>query len=588
MATSINVSSITGGTYGSFDWQTMVTQLIQADSAPVTALQAQVTTNQSQITALTSLQTDFTQLQTDSLALSNPTLFTSRTVASSDPSWNATAASGTAVGTYSIAISHLATASSRLGSQNIAAPLSSTTNVSSLTLATLPVATPITAGTFTVNGQTVTIALTDSLQNAFDKINAATGGAVTASYNPATDGITLANTNPSDPTPIVLGAVNDSSNFLQVMQLANNGTNSISSANPLGAVSLSAPLAGANLKTAITAVDGSGNGSFSVNGVSIAYNINTDSLATVISRINASSAGVTASYNTTTNSVVLTNNSTGNIGLGANDVATSPQIGLLGALGLTTTSTLQQGQNALFTVNGGAPISSASNTFSSATLGIPGLTVTAGTATTQTISVAPNATAMTSAIQQFVTDYNTIQSAISTDTTITTGANGKPVTAVLSNNPDIANLSSNLESTIFATVPGLTGTVKQLADLGLDFDANGQLSVTNTATLENALTNQGAAVSAFFTQPTTGMANSVYNYLTNVLSPSGPLAVDSSTLTSSNTTLNTQITTLQAQLAQEQANLTTAFQAMQNAQTTAQSQLNYLNAAANLQKSGGG
>ena len=57
-------------------------------------------------------------------------------------------------------------------------------------------------------------------------------------------------------------------------------------------------------------------------------------------------------------------------------------------------------------------------------------------------------------------------------------------------------------------------------------------------------------------------------------------------LVSNDTDLATQITTLQAQLTQEQTTLTTAFEAMQAAQTTAQSQLNYLNAVANLQKSG--
>jgi flagellar hook-associated protein 2 len=304
-------------------------------------------------------------------------------------------------------------------------------------------------------------------------------------------------------------------------------------------------------------------------------------------RINASSAGVTASYNSATNNVVLTNNSTGDIGLGANDVATSGQVGLLGALGLTSASTLQHGQNALFTVNGGPAISSASNTLSATTLGIPGLTVTAGTATMQTITVAPDATSMTTAIQNFVADYNTVQSAISTDTTITTGANGQPQTAVLSSDQDVANWASKLEAMIFATVPGLSGTVTQLANLGLDFDSTGKLSLTNSSKLQNALTNHGADVASYFSQSSTGIATSVNSYLNTLLSPTGALAKKSGILVSDDTDINTQITTLQAQLTQEQANLTTEFEAMQNAQTTAQSQLNYLNATANLQKAGG-
>jgi len=584
---SINVTGITSSNYGSFDWQSLVTEMIQADSAPVTALQAKVTANQSQISALTTLQTDFTQLHSDILALTIPSLFTSRTVSSSDASWNATAASGTPAGVYSIAVTHLATAASRVGGQSIAAPLSDSSTVTGLTLATLPTATAVTAGNFTVNGQTVNIALTDSLQDVFTKIFTATNGDVTASYVPGSDKIQLANTDSGNSNEIVLGAVNDTSDFLQAAQLANNGTDLIASANPLGSVALSAPLSLANLKTAITAVDGSGNGSFTINGVNIAYNINTDSLSTVLKRINASSAGVTASYNSTTNNVILTNNSTGDTGLGANDVVpTNGEVGLLGALGLTSASTLQHGQNALFTVNGGPPISSASNTFSPTTLGIPGLTVTAGTPTTQTITVAPDATSMTTAIQSFVTDYNAVQNAISADTTITTGTDGKPVAPVLSSDQDVAGWASKLESLIFESVPGLSGTVTRLANLGLDFDATGQLSLKDSGKLQDALTNHGSDVAAFFTQASTGLASSVNTYLTTLLSPLGSLATKSSALTSDDTDLNTQITTLQAQLTREQANLTTQFEAMQSAQTTAQSQLNYLNAVASLQKSG--
>ena len=242
-------------------------------------------------------------------------------------------------------------------------------------------------------------------------------GAVTASYDPRLGQNQAGQHQPRDTTEIVLGAVNDSSNFLQAMQLANNGTNTVTSANPLGAVALNMPLAQANLSTAITAVDGSGNGSFTINGVSIAYNINTDSLATVMKRINASSAGVTASYNSATNNVVLTNNSTGDIGLGANDVATSGQVGLLGALGLTSASTLQHGQNALFTVNGGAAISSASNTLERNHPRHPRPDRHRGHRhDADGHGRAPTRLRWQTAIQNFVADYNTVQSYITQQT----------------------------------------------------------------------------------------------------------------------------------------------------------------------------
>ena len=47
-------------------------------------------------------------------------------------------------------------------------------------------------------------------------------------------------------------------------------------------------------------------GSFQVNGVSISVNKDTDTLATIVSRINGAGAGVTASYDTAQDKVVLT------------------------------------------------------------------------------------------------------------------------------------------------------------------------------------------------------------------------------------------------------------------------------------------
>jgi hypothetical protein len=91
---------------------------------------------------------------------------------------------------------------------------------------------------FTVNGKQVTLATTDSLQQVFDKIATATSNTVTASYDssvgqPTSDKITL-----GSGSPIILGSATDTSNFLQVAQLFNNGTGSISSTSALGSVLL--------------------------------------------------------------------------------------------------------------------------------------------------------------------------------------------------------------------------------------------------------------------------------------------------------------------------------------------------------------
>ena len=168
------------------------------------------------------------------------------------------------------------------------------------TIGSAAFAAPVTAGTFTINGAQITVAATDTLQDVFDHISAATtaaGSAVTASYDSTTDTISFF----SSTSDIVLGSATDSSNFLQAAQLytnneTNNGTtNSITSSLALGRIQVTSNMASSNLQTAIQD-DGTGQGALMVNGVTINYNASTDSVQNVLDRITNSTAGVTASF----------------------------------------------------------------------------------------------------------------------------------------------------------------------------------------------------------------------------------------------------------------------------------------------------
>ena len=92
--------------------------------------------------------------------------------------FSATANGSTPEGNYTFNVTQLATATSVAGS-SIAATLDNT----SQTLANLDIGATITAGNFTVNGQTITVAITDTLQKRFDQLSiSATGGAVTPRF----------------------------------------------------------------------------------------------------------------------------------------------------------------------------------------------------------------------------------------------------------------------------------------------------------------------------------------------------------------------------------------------------------------------
>ena len=60
---------------GSFDWQSVVNELVQIDSAPVTNLQTAEASNSSMLSALGQLSGDFTALQSSATALQADGLF---------------------------------------------------------------------------------------------------------------------------------------------------------------------------------------------------------------------------------------------------------------------------------------------------------------------------------------------------------------------------------------------------------------------------------------------------------------------------------------------------------------------------------
>ena len=152
--------------------------------------------------------------------------------------------------------------------------------------------------------------------------------------------------------------------------------------------------------------------SFTINGVQINYDAASDSLSTVINRINTSAAGVKATYDPITDKLSLTQSKLGSIGIqladdgtGGNFLATT---GLLAA-----TQTL--GQNAQYSINGGPAQYSATNTL---TVG-NGVTVTLSAptgGTPATVTVGADETSAVANINNFVTDFNTLMTALAAAT----------------------------------------------------------------------------------------------------------------------------------------------------------------------------
>ena len=151
--------------------------------------------------------------------------------------------------------------------------------------------------------------------------------------------------------------------------------------------------------------------------LAISFNASTDTVNDVLARINDSAAGVTARYDSINDRFLLTNKSTGDVGIALEDVTGN----FLSATGLSS-GTLSRGKNLLYAVNGGSQMVSPSNTIPASASPVPGLSVTALKVGTTTVEVATDTTKIKTAITDFITEYNKVQVMIDTETASSTDA----------------------------------------------------------------------------------------------------------------------------------------------------------------------
>jgi len=453
------------------------------------------------------------------------------------------------------------------GKNAIAAPLNTTNGVSSAGFAT-----PVTAGTFTVNGQTITIAATDTLQSVFAQINAKTG-TVSGSYDAQTDEITLSSTGT---TPIVLGSATDTSNFLQSAELYNNNSETVTSASGLGGVDLNASMSSANLATPLSD-GGSGAGEFMINGVQINFNASTDSVNDVLQRINDSQAGVTATYDSVNDRFELTNKTTGDVGISLQYVSGAGNF--LAATGLSSSGggTLQHGTNLQYSINNGGTLTSQSNTIDATSAGVAGLSVTALGLGSTTISVNSDTSTISSTISSFVTDYNAVQTYISGQIKPSTDSSGNVTPGTLTGDLDAEGIADQLRQMVGNAPTGLSGGIQTLNDIGIVSNGTDNTLSLDTSTLNSALASNLASVKQLFTSSTNGIATTLNTYVTATNASNGMLANDENNMTTEITGINSSITALKQRISNDQTMLTNEFVAMETAINSINTQKQYLN-----------
>lgn len=253
-----------------------------------------------------------------------------------------------------------------------------------------------------------------------------------------------------------------------------------------------------------------------------------ETLTDVANQINGDNLGVTAS--------VITDANGARLAIDANSSGAASNFTITGSASFGFTQPVT-GTNASLTVDG-VPISSASNTVSGA---LPGVTINllgASAGAQVTLNIQPDTSSASTAINQFVTDYNKVMSDINAQFDDTSSGQGP-----LAQDSNMINLQNAVEQSL--SFLG-TGSSVNLSDLGISFNKDGSLAV-DSSTLQNTLQNNFAGVQTFFQgSALNGFANNMDQQLTSFLAPAnGAFTVDLQSMTSQETTLKTNITNFQ-------------------------------------------
>jgi flagellar hook-associated protein 2 len=501
----INLSSLlevaTGSSSEGIDVTDAVNAAVTAAETPETQWQTQATTLQGQESDLNTVNSQVSSVENDLSSLNSLTgAFSSISAESSDTDvMTASAAAGATIGTNEIEVSNLATTSSWYSTSPVASS-SAGLSAGSISLQVgSGTATPINISSGETLDQLVSAINGQSLGVTASVVNDASGSRLSMVSNSSgsANNITIANASPQ------LAKASDGSAW-------NSGLISDSTGASAGSFSIQV---GSGAATQITATAG-------------------ESLSALASDINGQSLGVTASVVSNGNGssqLSIVNNATGNAS-GMTITNTSPQF---------TQAT--QGINASLTVNG-IPISSASNTVTGA---IPGVTLNLnGTTSGNPVALAVTADpeAISSAIQQFVNDYNTVVGSVNDEYTYSsTNSTQGPLAG-----DSALGLLQNALLGAGSYSSTSNGTTTSLGSLGITMNNDGTLSV-NSTTMDDAIQNNPSAVQNFFQGSSlNGFANALNTQLQNLTDPAdGAFTVDLSSMKTSYNELEDNITNFQ-------------------------------------------
>jgi len=593
------------------DWKTTVDQLMQIEQVPQDTLkkkQALVTRTQS---AYDTLKTNLTSLKNAAFALQSGlsgfpraaavTANNTATTTASDAT--ATTSSGAAIGNYRVNVTSLGTASKLTGVAASARPTQAA--ASAMTLRQYGV----TPGSVTINGSQYTIVeadLDNSLEVFFGlgsggtNFGAQSPANFSASVVPSGDPSLMEGTlkleagSGTGASGFSVGAPGDTSNFMAALGLSYNSSLStggtakatytqVMPPNALGSVALSGLVNGSGFASE----------SLSINGVSVGSFGGSSTLGSVVSAINSTpTTGVTASVDATTGKLVLTGSSLGRTSISL----TNPGGNLLTALGLGAGSLFTEGAGMKYDLYANTALvasqaSSDTSTVDLSQYGYGSTKVAVSNTGDFMVRVSSSGADYKAKIGTLISAYNDLKQMLEDSTKITVGSDGKVSASVFSSRADINNLLSTIKSKIYSQVSDNTGgtinsSYNTAGKVGLGFDSNGKMQITDSTKLDAALANNPSFVDALFNlnknvtsavaPESQGIATRIYNITNSMVSTGGLVLTAKASLTTQNTRLQSQIDSMKRTLAQQRTSLERSFIAMEQAQSRYQSMTSQL------------
>lgn len=577
-----------GGLISGLDTQKLIQQLTAIEARPISLLTKQKSTLQSQFDAFKDLNTRLASLEEKAFSLTQFSNVFARKATPADANiLNVTADSSASIGSFSVNVLQLATATTRqtaagAGQGNNNGGIANLGNFSAETFSQINTNNrlkgQVTDGTFFVNGQQINVTGAKTLTQIFTDINTATGGTVTGSLilDPAKEGLVV---RLASAGPITVS--NGTSNFLSLTNLdtATFGAGELRSTDAVNGVRTDLKLDGS--AGAVNISQAVGSGTLSINGIGVTYNASADTLNDIINRINASNTGVTAAFSSAgSGSVILTNTQAGPTGITVSDTGN-----LATALGFNAPTSQTLGQSAQIQINGGGTQSFTTNSGISPS-GVSGITLALKSTGVTNVTVNADTDVLVNKAKDFVSQYNSVIDKINELTKY------DPVTqesGILLADSTVAGIRARADKLLFGTVSGLSqgSYTGSLSELGFSTGPVGSAVGTTTdlqldesklrSALENSPTRVGQLLGALATTDgSNGAFQRVKNYFDSFSNSTGILAEKQKSTNSQIQSIDKRISALNSQVDFRKQLLESQFVNLEKSLAGLQSQYNSL------------